>query len=67
MEHLGTSYGVLRKERCTGDPARRLGNDLVFQQLAEAESGNAGAGQGCEDRLHLPALRADDFDRLEAA
>jgi Fe-S oxidoreductase len=26
---------VLRKERCTGDPARRLGNDLVFQQLAE--------------------------------
>ena len=35
MEYLGTSYGVLRKERCTGDPARRLGNDLVFQQLAE--------------------------------
>ena len=35
MEHLGTSFGVLRKERCTGDPARRLGNDLVFQQLAE--------------------------------
>jgi Fe-S oxidoreductase len=35
MEHLGTSYGVLRKERCTGDPARRLGNDLLFQQLAE--------------------------------
>jgi len=35
MAHLGTTYGVLRKERCTGDPARRLGNDLVFQQLAE--------------------------------
>jgi Fe-S oxidoreductase len=35
MEYLGTSYGVLKKERCTGDPARRLGNDLVFQQLAE--------------------------------
>lgn len=35
MNYLGTSYGVLRKERCTGDPARRLGNDLVFQQLAE--------------------------------
>lgn len=34
MEHLGTSFGVLRKEKCTGDPARRLGNDLVFQQLA---------------------------------
>ncbi len=36
MEYLGTSYGVLSKEKCTGDPARRLGNDLVFQQLAEA-------------------------------
>jgi Fe-S oxidoreductase len=35
MNHLGTSYGVLSKERCTGDPARRLGNDLLFQQLAE--------------------------------
>jgi Fe-S oxidoreductase len=35
MEHLGTTFGVMRKERCTGDPARRLGNDLVFQQLAE--------------------------------
>ncbi len=36
MQHLGTSFGVLRKERCTGDPARRLGNDLLFDQLAEA-------------------------------
>jgi Fe-S oxidoreductase len=36
MKYLGTSYGVLRKEKCTGDPVRRLGNDLVYQQLAEA-------------------------------
>src|SRR6185437_4681616 len=36
MRHLGASFGVLRKERCTGDPVRRLGNDLLFQQLAEA-------------------------------
>ena len=35
MKHLGTSFGVLKKERCTGDPVRRLGNDLVFGQLAE--------------------------------
>jgi Fe-S oxidoreductase len=35
MQKLGTAYGVLCKERCTGDPARRLGNDLLFQQLAE--------------------------------
>jgi Fe-S oxidoreductase len=36
MRHVGASFGVLKKERCTGDPARRLGNDLVFGQLAEA-------------------------------
>jgi Fe-S oxidoreductase len=36
MNFLGTTYGVLRKEKCTGDPVRRLGNDLLFQQLAEA-------------------------------
>ena len=31
---LGVTYGVLKKEKCTGDPARRLGNDLAFQDLA---------------------------------
>lgn len=36
LRHLKISFGVLKKERCTGDSARRLGNDLVFQQLAES-------------------------------
>jgi Fe-S oxidoreductase len=36
MNYLSASFGVLRKEKCCGDPVRRLGNDLVFQQLAEA-------------------------------
>jgi Fe-S oxidoreductase len=40
MRHLGASFGVLRKERCTGDPVRRLGNDLLFQQLAESNLEN---------------------------
>jgi Fe-S oxidoreductase len=35
MRHLGVTFGVLKKEKCTGDSARRLGNDLLFQQLAE--------------------------------
>ncbi len=34
MDHLGISYGVLEREKCTGDAARRLGNDLVFGELA---------------------------------
>ena len=36
LRELKVSFGVLRKERCTGDPARRLGNDLAFGQLAES-------------------------------
>jgi Fe-S oxidoreductase len=36
MDYLGASYGVLRKEKCTGDPVRRLGNDLLFQRLTDA-------------------------------
>jgi Fe-S oxidoreductase/nitrate reductase gamma subunit len=35
LRHLNVTFGVLRKEKCTGDPVRRLGNDLLFQQLAE--------------------------------
>jgi Fe-S oxidoreductase len=35
LRHAGVTFGVLRKEKCTGDPARRLGNDLAFSQLAE--------------------------------
>lgn len=35
MRHAGVTFGVLRKEKCTGDPARRLGNDLAFMQVAE--------------------------------
>lgn len=36
LRHLNVSFGVLKREKCTGDAARRLGNDLAFQQLAEA-------------------------------
>ncbi len=45
LDHLGVSYGVLKKERCTGDAARRLGNDLLFQQLAEFNLGEIGAAK----------------------
>jgi Fe-S oxidoreductase len=36
LRHVGVTFGVLKKEKCTGDPARRLGNDLAFTQVAEA-------------------------------
>jgi Fe-S oxidoreductase len=36
LKHAGVTFGVLSSERCTGDPARRLGNDLAVSQVAEA-------------------------------
>ncbi|MFY9724036.1 MAG: (Fe-S)-binding protein, partial [Bryobacteraceae bacterium] len=36
LRHAGVTFGVLRNEKCTGDPARRLGNDLAAAQVAEA-------------------------------
>jgi len=36
LRELNVTFGVLRKEKCTGDPARRLGNDLAFTQVAES-------------------------------
>ena len=29
-------FGVLSKERCTGDPAKRTGNEYMFQELARS-------------------------------
>lgn len=36
LRYQGKSVGVLRTESCCGDPVRRLGNDLLFEQLATA-------------------------------
>ena len=38
LRYLDITFGVLRKEKCNGDPARRLGNDLLFTTLAEENS-----------------------------
>jgi Fe-S oxidoreductase len=48
LDHLGITFGVLKKEKCNGDPARRLGNDLLFTTLAEENMGaieNSKAGK----------------------
>jgi Fe-S oxidoreductase len=37
LERAGVSFAILGpRELCSGDPARRLGNEFLFQQLAEA-------------------------------
>jgi Fe-S oxidoreductase len=34
LRGAGRTFGVLSKERCTGDPAKRTGNEYMFQELA---------------------------------
>jgi len=35
LRYLGISFGVLKQEKCNGDPVRRLGNDYLFGELAQ--------------------------------
>jgi Fe-S oxidoreductase len=36
LQYLHCTFGVLRKEKCSGDPVRRLGNDYLFTELAQS-------------------------------
>jgi Fe-S oxidoreductase len=39
MKRAGVSFAILgREERCTGDPARRLGDEFLFQELARTNA-----------------------------
>ncbi len=35
LDDAGVSWGVFYDEKCTGDAARRAGNEFVFQEIAE--------------------------------
>ncbi|MFN3995875.1 MAG: (Fe-S)-binding protein, partial [bacterium] len=35
LEKAGLKIGVLKNESCTGDPARRIGNEYLFQIIAQ--------------------------------
>lgn len=44
LAQAGVRFTILGpKERCTGDPARRTGDEFLFQQLAEANVGTLNA------------------------
>jgi Fe-S oxidoreductase len=36
LRTCGVKFGVLSKEKCNGDPAKRTGNEYMFQELANA-------------------------------
>ena len=52
-------------ETCTGDPARRAGNEFVFQGLAHAERRDLQGVQGQEGRLDLRALLQHAEERVQ--
>jgi len=35
LDQSGISWGILKNEKCTGDAARRAGNEFLFQMLAQ--------------------------------
>ena len=58
LDAAGISFAVLgQEESCTGDPARRMGNDYVYQMLASGQH---------RDAQPLPHGREDDRDGLPA-
>ena len=74
LHRAGVKYVVLGpEETCTGDPARRSGNEFLFQMLAAAERRGAQRGvRGpraghAQDRHDLPALLQHAGPRVPAA
>ena len=52
------------RESCTGDPARRMGNEYVFQSFAEQNVATLERGRRDEDRRELPALLQHARERV---
>jgi len=35
LEKAGVSFGILEETRCTGDPAKQMGNEFLFNEIAQ--------------------------------
>jgi len=60
-------FGVLSKERCTGDPAKRTGNEYMFQELANgniADLKAAGPKKILTSCPHCVKTIGDDYRRF---
>jgi Fe-S oxidoreductase len=60
-------FGVLSKEQCTGDPAKRTGNEYMFQELANAniaELTSAGPKKVLTSCPHCVKTIGEDYRRL---
>ena len=69
LQAAGVDFAILgQEETCTGDPARRAGNEYLFAMLAEANAatlnGYKEQGGMKTDRHHLPALLQHADERV---
>ena len=65
LDTAGVSFAVLGDgESCTGDPARRAGNELLFQMLAQANVEMLNEVKAHQDRGDLRALLQHDQERV---
>jgi Fe-S oxidoreductase len=80
LRRRNVKFGVLSKERCTGDPAKRTGNEYMFQELARANIEDLSAagvgkkrelrgGRGGEKTIltscpHCVKTMGDDYSRF---
>jgi Fe-S oxidoreductase len=63
----GIRFGVLSKERCNGDPAKRTGNEYMYQELANAnieELKAAGPKKILTSCPHCVKTIGDDYRKL---
>ncbi len=60
----GVRFGVLAKEKCNGDVAKRTGNEYLFQELATSNVDDLNERRREEGHHVLPALPEDAGPRL---
>lgn len=62
LDVAGVSYGVFEESRCTGDPAKMMGNEIQFVEIAEANIEEFKA-QKIQKVITLCAHCFNSFDR----
>jgi Fe-S oxidoreductase/nitrate reductase gamma subunit len=55
LQHAGVNFAILgREEKCNGESARRVGDEFLFQELAQANVETLGKYDVCKILTHCP-------------
>ncbi len=68
LRSKGIKFGVLSKERCNGDPAKRTGNEYMYQELATQNVGDlkaAGAKKIITSCPHCLKTLGQDYKEFD--